>query len=97
MYNFFRETLSTLRVRAGSSTHGSGGELRPVAAAYVHDKYNSTTYDYDIAVLKVEPNFEVGLVKIQRAFLPNAGYYPKSGTILKVAGWGIVGVSIVSF
>lgn len=97
MNTISRETLSTLRLRAGSDAHGSGGELRPIAQALVHEDYNVATYDYDIALLKVDEHFEAGTWTIQVAPLPPPDYYPTRGALLNVTGWGFVLVSSRKF
>ena len=64
----------------------SGGQYIGVKKFYVHPKYNSSTFDSDIAVWKlatnVVPNKKTGF-----AILPTQGQEPKAGTMITVGGW----------
>ena len=42
-----------LTVRAGSTLHTFGGTTHHVVGAHIHDSYNPSNEDYDVAVLQV--------------------------------------------
>jgi secreted trypsin-like serine protease len=44
---------SSLKVLVGTQDLGSGGKRYTVSKIYRHPSYNSSTYDYDVAVLKL--------------------------------------------
>lgn len=90
-----RFALSVLQLRAGSSYHASGGTVHSISKGYIHGYYNYTTLDYDIGVLQVSSPFAIGSSGISVARLPNAGYYPTSGTVLYVSGWGYISVIFI--
>ncbi|KAF7988205.1 hypothetical protein HCN44_007699 [Aphidius gifuensis] len=45
-------------VRSGSSYRSSEGKIHQVTKIIVHDDFNATIVDYDIAVIQVDPLFE---------------------------------------
>lgn len=90
---FHRVEETALKLRAGSTNHNAGGILYPVTKYYVHPSFNKGTMDYDIAILKVKPNFAIGSTLIQTIHLPEIGYAPKDGSMVTVSGWGVLAVS----
>jgi hypothetical protein len=49
----FGDSISSISVRAGTSTAGSGGTIIPAVSVAVHPKYNSYKTDYDVGIIKV--------------------------------------------
>lgn len=90
---FYRAEVNSLQLRAGSSKCNSGGILYPVSKDYIHQSFQLSTMDYDIAILKVKPSFAVGSTFIREVKLPEIGYNPKVGSHLLVSGWGVLAVS----
>lgn len=86
----FRVEVTELRLRAGSTKYYSGGIVYPVTRGYIHQSFNKATMDYDVAILKVKPNFAIGSTLIKTVHLPEAGYAPKIGSLLYVSGWGVL-------
>lgn len=43
-----------IRIRAGSAQSNSGGELVQVSKTILHENFDKKTFDYDIALLKLE-------------------------------------------
>ncbi|MEK2491122.1 serine protease [Kitasatospora purpeofusca] len=76
----------TLRVRAGTLTHASGGVLAQVAEVRSHGSYNPSTIDYDLALLRLTKALPLGT---GIAIVPLAvdGDDPSAGTA-RVSGWG---------
>ncbi|WP_406095535.1 serine protease [Kitasatospora purpeofusca] len=79
-------TPSTLRVRAGTLAHASGGELAQVAEVIPHGSYNPSTIDYDIALLRLTKALPLG-ARIATVPLAADGNDPSTGTA-RVSGWG---------
>lgn len=75
-----------MRVRVGSSTFASGGQLLEVVRIIAHPNYNPRTIDFDIAVIEVSPMTLDNTVGIVR--LPNVGEAPSQGTVVLASGWG---------
>ncbi|XP_023311632.1 trypsin-3 [Anoplophora glabripennis] len=59
-----------------------------VEEAIMHDDYDSVTYDYDIALLKLQENLTFSNT-IQAISLPNELFTIPDGTSLVASGWGI--------
>lgn len=57
----------------------------------MHPKYNSTTFDYDFALVKVSPSFNIGTpgINIVRVGMIE----PSAGTNVSVSGWGTTSVN----
>ncbi|MCX4758973.1 serine protease [Kitasatospora purpeofusca] len=77
---------STLRVRAGTLTHASGGWLVEVAQVLPHGSYNPSTIDYDLALLRLTKALPLGS-GIATVPLAADGNDPSTGTA-RVSGWG---------
>lgn len=62
-----------------------GGYLYDIEKIIVHENYNSTTYDYDVCVIKLNGTLEYSdtVNKIELAEIT-----PPSGLLVKVSGWG---------
>ncbi|KAL4904278.1 trypsin-like cysteine/serine peptidase domain-containing protein [Aspergillus multicolor] len=103
------ETAQTLSIRAGSRNRMVGGALVPVSQVTIHPEYNSTTWDYDIAVLTLENDSAVHEGNATPARIgsysslfhdprttqgPDAG--PVSGTAA-LYGWGLYNYSDAAF
>lgn len=54
----FTDRINDLRVRSGSSYIDQGGTIHAVSNIILHENYNPTTSDFDLAVLKVNPPFK---------------------------------------
>ncbi|XP_046748300.1 uncharacterized protein LOC124412466 [Diprion similis] len=78
---------SYLQIRVGSSYRNSGGTLYSISYFTYHDSYNSLTYDYDIAVIKVTLPFEFSTT-VQPIEIPTSDYTLADGTLVAVSGWG---------
>lgn len=86
-------TVSTITARAGSAFRTSQGTLKTVSSVVIHSSYSSTTYDYDIAVLKIATAFTLGTT-IGVATLPSVNEIVSAGSVAQVSGWGITTVRI---
>jgi len=81
--------ISNLRVLAGtnvlSSTASTSGTKVRVSAVYVHESYNSVTYNNDIALMKLSTSLSEDTID----GLSSSTYPAFSvGTLATVAGWG---------
>ncbi|XP_049816193.1 trypsin delta-like isoform X3 [Schistocerca nitens] len=78
-------SLTSLQLRAGTSTRGSGGSVHSVSGGQSHSSYNSATVDYDICVLQVSNAFSFGS-NVQAVSLTSSE--PSAGTSVTVSGFG---------
>jgi trypsin len=76
-----------LKLRAGSSRHDTGGTVHGVAQVTPHHLYDPDVYDYDIALLKVNPLFKFG-PNIRAVKLPPQNFVEVTGAKARVSGWG---------
>lgn len=74
------------RAKAGATNHATGGAWAEVERVIVHEKYNPTTYENDIALIKLKlpPSGRV-IPLIDRSVTPQVGQP------LEVTGWGATG------
>lgn len=78
---------SVFSVRVGSIYHDEGGALiRGIASIIYHENFDETTYNYDVALIKLFKVLNFGTnVKAVLLALPSA---PVPSTSAIVAGWG---------
>lgn len=78
-------TTEYLQVRLGSAKFNEGGQLVQVAEYRIHEDYNSSTYEHDIALVRlatpVTLNRQVKTIKLARRI-------PTFRTNAIVTGWG---------
>ncbi|XP_049951849.1 trypsin-2-like [Schistocerca serialis cubense] len=86
--------LEHLQLRAGSAARSSGGSLHNVTEAVRHYLALPTTMDYDFALLKVSPAFNLDDPNVKAAALPEEGSDPPAGTAVTATGWGRNGTSV---
>ncbi|XP_066247805.1 trypsin-7-like [Euwallacea similis] len=76
-----------LTIRAGSANRTTGGQVVRITSVYYPDSFNIDTYDYDVAILKLETplvlNEQVGTIN-----LPSPDYDIEQGEIAIATGWG---------
>uniref|UniRef100_A0A1L8EHP2 Putative trypsin-like protein n=1 Tax=Haematobia irritans TaxID=7368 RepID=A0A1L8EHP2_HAEIR len=81
-----RYKANEFKVRLGSTEYNKGGELVAVKAFRNHEGYNSTSKEYDVAVIKlttpVRQSTKVRYIKL-------AEKTPVTGTTGVVTGWGV--------
>ncbi|KAL0267410.1 UNVERIFIED_CONTAM: hypothetical protein PYX00_009688 [Menopon gallinae] len=77
-------SASSLAVRTGSSRRQSGGAVHKVSRILMHPRYNSNTNDYDVGLLYLASNIQLG--GNSRA-ISIIGSEPTSGRLL-LSGWG---------
>lgn len=83
-------SAGSLRVRAGSLTTGSGGQLVSVSRIVVNAGYNSATYDNDIALLQLSSpvTLSAAVQPIDPISLSNESLWSATGDVSTVTGWG---------
>lgn len=74
-------------VRAGSTNHDEGGVLYNLKRVTNNPKYEASTVDFDVAVLEIDGEFQLGETQAIVA-LPAAGDAEPAGSFLTVSGWG---------
>jgi secreted trypsin-like serine protease len=79
-----RREASRVDVVAGTSTYISGGERIKVKAIFIHPKWDATTMNYDIAILKLE---RASVEGVAIDLSTEASVPPLS---LYVTGWGAI-------
>lgn len=65
-------------------------DTRRIAKVYEHEYFDTSTFDFDIAVLEMSKSVEFG-PKVQPACLPQAQFEDYSGKSGLIAGWGRLG------
>ncbi|XP_055856091.1 trypsin beta-like [Episyrphus balteatus] len=79
--------IGTLSIRAGSSRHASGGQVRKISRIILNSEYNAKTSNNDIGIMKLRAPL------ILNQFITPVGiasdYWPAAGTSCQVTGWGV--------
>lgn len=81
----FTDQLQDLAIRSGSSYIDSGGAIHNISNFSIHENYDPTTNDYDLAVLKVNPPFVYNKQTQPLTICTNNSTINDYGL---VAGWG---------
>ena len=71
------------RAKAGATNHATSGFWAEVERVIVHEKYNPTTYENDIALIKLKVPSAGRVIP-----LVDASATPQVGQPLEVTGWG---------
>ncbi|CAG9798744.1 unnamed protein product [Chironomus riparius] len=79
---------SQITVRLGSSYRQHGGIMVNVTKYYAHPQYNSRTFDFDFALLRLNNSVKYSNY-IQPAMLPTRSTTLNVGTNCTVSGWGL--------
>lgn len=74
-------------IRAGTSFHDRNGVQRKVKRIIVHELYDHTDQDYDIALIEIVEPLEFSQ-SIQSIGLPNTNESIPDNTMCFVSGWG---------
>lgn len=77
-----------LEVRAGSTQHGSGGQLVAVDSVVDHPQFNPQTLLNDISILWLATALDLSPVGVAIVSMHAAGAGVAAGTTVSVAGWG---------
>lgn len=77
----------SLSIRAGSTIREEGGIVVNVKKIYPHPDFNSSTYDYDVAILEFNVPINYGW-GIQPIDLPEDNEAVKVGVYANITGWG---------
>ncbi|KAF5307104.1 hypothetical protein FQR65_LT18461 [Abscondita terminalis] len=77
----------TLSVRSGSTYRGSGGQVHQVVTICQHPLYNSALIDYDVAVVKINPQFQLSN-NVKHIPLQPVNQEVPVGAVAVVSGWG---------
>lgn len=80
----FKDRPQLFRIRYATLYRNSGAEL-PVSRIILHPKYNTSTFDYDVAVLCTETPFTAG---VNAQVVEIAAAAPVAGTRAVSTGWG---------
>ncbi|XP_011194414.2 trypsin beta [Zeugodacus cucurbitae] len=80
--------VSSFKVRAGSSQHAYGGQLRAVQRILRHEGYSSATYNLDVALLQLERDL-VYTQAVQPVVLASRNAVLSAQAKLFVSGWGL--------
>uniref|UniRef100_A0A1L8DQH5 trypsin n=1 Tax=Nyssomyia neivai TaxID=330878 RepID=A0A1L8DQH5_9DIPT len=81
------QTASNLKVRVGTSEHGSGGEFFKVKKIHQHPKFNYNNIDYDFSLLELEESVTFTSERFPVRLPPKGDDVP-DGALLLVSGWG---------
>jgi len=80
--------VNGFELRAGSTQHGSGGQIRTSTNVINHPSYNAQTLNNDISTIWVGVNFDTGLAGIAVIGLHAQGAAVAAGVSVTVSGWG---------
>lgn len=75
-------------VRAGSTQHGSGGQLLSTSNVINHPQYNAQTLNNDICVIWLAGTLSTAPAGVAVVAMHAAGAGVAAGTNVNVAGWG---------
>lgn len=88
------KTVSSIKVRLGSTNTGIGGTLVDAKDIVYHENYNSITHDNDVAIVKlthpVEKSARIQVIEL-------AEVTPDSGTPAIVTGWGVAVIAVIPY
>lgn len=87
-------TKRQITVRAGSNYVNTEGSVHQAVAVYLHADFDPLTFDYDIAVVKIEPPFNFETEYVKPVKLPTSDFTPEEGDFGYVSGWGTISVSM---
>jgi len=79
---------SYLEIRAGSTSHGSGGHTRQISQVIIHPYFSSTSLKNDISVVYFTAPLNTNLPTISTIALPQKGVTAPVGSLSQVSGWG---------
>lgn len=84
IFNYFQiiDSNATYTLRSGSNYWHKGGSVHKVIQIIPHP------LRIDVALMKVNPPFELTKTKAQAVSLPSSGDLLRSGTEVIVTGWG---------
>lgn len=82
--------------RAGSTNRDQDGVRYSLTSITTHPDYDSGTVDFDVAVVQVQGEFQLGDTQ-QIVRLPESGQGDPAGAIVTVSGWGNEYVSVTFF
>ncbi len=74
--------------RAGSTAHGSGGQLIASTSVVNHPQYNAQTLNNDICVIRLGSSFNTAPAGVAIVAMHAAGAGVGAGVTVTVAGWG---------
>lgn len=81
-------SASLLEIRAGSTSHGTGGQTRPISRFVNHPYYSSSTLKNDISLLHFTTPLNTNLPTISIIPLPDKAISAPVGSLSQVSGWG---------
>ena len=76
-----------MSIRVGSTSSKNGGEIYQVSKKLEHPNYDSSTFDYDVAILTLYQPITFSN-KIKPISLPKQGSKVSDGEPTLVTGWG---------
>ncbi|XP_046987450.1 trypsin-1-like isoform X2 [Schistocerca americana] len=88
IFGLIKRSGPDLILRAGTSLRGDGGSTHHPQMVITHRDYSPVTQDNDIALIKVDPPFNLSTT-VQPAHLPVSGREPPQGSSATVTGWGV--------
>ncbi|CAH2063009.1 unnamed protein product, partial [Iphiclides podalirius] len=80
--------MDTVNIRVGSTNAYSGGTTYDSRMLIKHPQYNGTTYDYDIAIVRLARPIKIDGRNSSRITFPSNYCSVGPGTNLTVTGWG---------
>jgi len=60
-FSTYRMKAQYITVRAGSTYYDFGGTTHSVTGGFYHGNFSLKNYDYDVAVLRVCPDFDIAI------------------------------------
>lgn len=82
-----QNSASNYKIRAGSTSKSSGGQLIQVSKIINHPRYGSSGFDWDVAIMKLAQPL-IFSSQVNQIDLAPANYNVADGETLFVSGWG---------
>ena len=87
---FHKNALNDLiQIRAGSNRHDKGGVLLNVSEVHPHPDYDTTTSDFDFALLKLDNPLTFN-DKIKAIPLSDERFFKAENVVFEMSGWGSI-------
>lgn len=91
--NIFSVDIISVTVRIGSRVSNAGGYTYETSLFSVHPRYNRTTFDHDVAVLRIPQGMTIDNNTTMIVDLVEGNTFVPKNTMLDVSGWGSTQVS----
>lgn len=85
---FYYFSIITVNARIGSTDKFSGGSDYNATSYVIHPLYNSSNFDFDVALVNIAQGMRLDGTNSSRIRLIRGGSSIPGGTTVDVTGWG---------